>query len=473
MRRFLTLLATLGLTFVTVAQAQTISGTPALAPSAARSGAFPDDGIDDTAALQAYFNTCGDQSFASPGSGGLVLDGGAYTISAPLTATCSIRGAPGTIIRATAAMTHMLQIGRPTSQGYLRVNKLLIQNIEFDQNDLANYGFWARNYSEMNAENLTFRNVKVTGLRLGDPANAGTGGFGAVLKGFRCWRNQNTIPAGSSCLYVDTDTSDTFVADGEPRDTEIGVTTTTGNNKFSGMHAWANSTYGSMQTCFDDQGSANIWTFNQADTCLTYGFRLRGTNTILEFNNVLMTSNGGNDNTADGMHWDTTTGTGATVIGNKFGGGDSSHRLKTDFNITSGTGTMVMGNQVTANVASINTILFAQYGNAANSAALIWGNSTFNFNTGSGRTFMNANGGFQFGSDTRFNTPVTIGNVTPTYSTGELAFAKMSASGTAPGAGIGKLAVVAGTNANTCKLIMYAGTSTTPVTIIDNVGAGC
>lgn len=56
---------------------------------------------------------------------------------------------------------------------------------------------------------------------------------------------------------------------------------------------------------------------------------------------------------------------------------------------------------------------------------------------------------------------------------GEFQLNKVAASGSAPGAGIAKIAWVAGTNANTCKLISYAGTSTTPVTIVDNVGAGC
>lgn len=56
---------------------------------------------------------------------------------------------------------------------------------------------------------------------------------------------------------------------------------------------------------------------------------------------------------------------------------------------------------------------------------------------------------------------------------GELGLSKITASGTSPGAGFMKFAVTAGTNVGTCKLIAYAGTSTTPVTIIDNVGAGC
>lgn len=56
---------------------------------------------------------------------------------------------------------------------------------------------------------------------------------------------------------------------------------------------------------------------------------------------------------------------------------------------------------------------------------------------------------------------------------GQLAIPKVSGTGTAPGAGQLKLEVVAGTNAGSCKIQAYAGTSTTPVTVLDNVGSGC
>ena len=49
---------------------------------------------------------------------------------------------------------------------------------------------------------------------------------------------------------------------------------------------------------------------------------------------------------------------------------------------------------------------------------------------------------------------------------------KITATGIAPGANGAKLEVVCGTTAGSVKLIMYGGTSTTPVTIIDNVGTG-
>jgi hypothetical protein len=48
-----------------------------------------------------------------------------------------------------------------------------------------------------------------------------------------------------------------------------------------------------------------------------------------------------------------------------------------------------------------------------------------------------------------------------------------SAPATAPGAGFINLFALAGTNAGTCKLMMQAGTSTTAVLVLDNVGTGC
>lgn len=56
---------------------------------------------------------------------------------------------------------------------------------------------------------------------------------------------------------------------------------------------------------------------------------------------------------------------------------------------------------------------------------------------------------------------------------GEIGLNKITTSGSAPGAGSLKFEVVAGTTGGTCKIIAYAGTSTTPTTVVDNVGTGC
>ena len=53
-----------------------------------------------------------------------------------------------------------------------------------------------------------------------------------------------------------------------------------------------------------------------------------------------------------------------------------------------------------------------------------------------------------------------------------LGLSKVTAAAAAPGATFGKLALINGTTAGTAKLVAYAGTSATPVTIVDNIGAG-
>jgi hypothetical protein len=70
-------------------------------------------------------------------------------------------------------------------------------------------------------------------------------------------------------------------------------------------------------------------------------------------------------------------------------------------------------------------------------------------------------------------TGLEAGGVGATVLPGDVAMAKGSNAATAPGTGYLKLEVVAGTNPGTCKLIAYAGTSTTPTTIADNIGSGC
>lgn len=66
----------------------------------------------------------------------------------------------------------------------------------------------------------------------------------------------------------------------------------------------------------------------------------------------------------------------------------------------------------------------------------------------------------------------SLGASTLTLVDGELGLPKIGASGSAPGAGGLKFEAVCGTNAGSAKLIAYAGTSTTPVTILDNIGSG-
>jgi hypothetical protein len=74
------------------------------------------------------------------------------------------------------------------------------------------------------------------------------------------------------------------------------------------------------------------------------------------------------------------------------------------------------------------------------------------------------------GSSVAFGTGGTVlysgGSINP------LILPKTTPAGIAPGAGLCLIQAVAGTDPGTCKIIIYAGTSNTPVTIVDSVGTG-
>ncbi len=78
------------------------------------------------------------------------------------------------------------------------------------------------------------------------------------------------------------------------------------------------------------------------------------------------------------------------------------------------------------------------------------------------------------GFASRISGALVVGSTagSPTIVQGEIAMPKISASGSAPGTGFAKMEWVCGTSSGTAKLIAYAGTSTMPATVVDNVGSG-
>lgn len=56
---------------------------------------------------------------------------------------------------------------------------------------------------------------------------------------------------------------------------------------------------------------------------------------------------------------------------------------------------------------------------------------------------------------------------------GEIIMAKIADPSTAPGAGAVKFTAEAGTNPGTCRIVVRAGTSSTPTTLLDNIGGSC
>lgn len=153
----------------------------------------------------------------------------------------------------------------------------------------------------------------------------------------------------------------------------------------------------------------------------------------------------------------------AVVVGANAGGGVTSGNTFTLLGANAGASTLTTASHViiitdgsTCDSNTVNHIMVCGGGGT------IW--AATGINSASASVSYMA-GGLVLGSTTTLSGG--------TASTGTLTMAKETSSGTAPSAGFAKLEVVAGTSGGTCKLQMYAGTSTTPTTVLDNVGAGC
>jgi hypothetical protein len=99
-------------------------------------------------------------------------------------------------------------------------------------------------------------------------------------------------------------------------------------------------------------------------------------------------------------------------------------------------------------------------------------NVSFTASGGASGTGRLAVGGTS-GGTVAATTGIEAGGIGAAILGGDVAIAKGSNPATGPGAGYLKLEVIEGTNPGTCKLIAFAGTSSTPTTIADNIGGGC
>lgn len=100
------------------------------------------------------------------------------------------------------------------------------------------------------------------------------------------------------------------------------------------------------------------------------------------------------------------------------------------------------------------------------------------YETGSRKLFIDSDTGFRTNEATARIQALIYGVFASTVAAqsvrvnGSFELAKMTDPATAPGADHAVLRVRCGTNAGTARLIVYAGTSTTPITITDNIGSG-
>lgn len=85
---------------------------------------------------------------------------------------------------------------------------------------------------------------------------------------------------------------------------------------------------------------------------------------------------------------------------------------------------------------------------------------------------IDKNGNTSLGGSLTVVGPTNLSSGALTLTTFAVGLGKMTASGSAPGATGAKLELVCGTGAGSVKLTVLGGTSTTPVTIVDNIGSG-
>jgi hypothetical protein len=450
-------------------------------------GAQGDGSTDDYAALQAYFSSCPTQTNQQSSTGAaLRLRAGIYIIkTANLKIYCSVEFDRGAVIRyAGPALSDgaVLTVGDENS----RVANSDIINPEIDANDLVPDGIWLRRYAHNRIVEPVIVNTPRYGLHVGDTVLSTGGGFEMIASGVLIERRKGTIQPGSAGIFIDTNAGDNMVLGGIVKDAETGVLTKTGNNTFQSLHVWALGAFGTMQTCFDDWSSQNRWMYNQADTCGTYGFHIRSIGAVLIGNKFLMTVNSPAGAAIDGIpigvHFDVTS-PGVVAMGNTFSS-DTNARWKIDFDVVAPSGSSFYGNL--PNPASVVTQTFVTWNVSTPSGkGLSFG--------GNGDTLAFSNPGAVFIQGPNAShmvlgaastgkvqvkgplviSPFSAGNTTAVVAGGELVMDKVSPTVTAVGAGHMRLAVAAGTTTGTCKIVAYAGTSTTPVTIVDNVGTGC
>jgi len=98
--------------------------------------------------------------------------------------------------------------------------------------------------------------------------------------------------------------------------------------------------------------------------------------------------------------------------------------------------------------------------------------SSLNSTAGTKGSGAELNTSWSAGDTIKIDGKFQIGTASLTLTAGAVGLPKMTASASAPGAGGGKIELVCGTNAGSAKLVAYAGTSSTAVTILDNIGSG-
>ena len=206
--------------------------------------------------------------------------------------------------------------------------------------------------------------MRLSGVRnfsFGDSATSNSS-YEVRATGIRGWRDMGTVPTSVTALdaggtaasvgcYVDANCTDS-VFDGKclMMGAQVGFDTAGGNVTHISSHAWARAVIGWMDYAFWDRvGGTYICTY--ADTPRWTGYRLGGAGVTMIGAKVYNNDQYGTDNQVSAVHCDSDSD--HRIIGCRWVGADSSHRLAYDFSPNNGA--FRPGYNAYARVGNVNT----------------------------------------------------------------------------------------------------------------------
>jgi len=214
--------------------------------------------------------------------------------------------------------------------------------------------------------------------------------------------------------------------------------------------------YNAMSNTGRTTAANNVVVGGDIGTAVTSG----STNAFFGYRAGKSFTTGGNNTAVGGLAGTLLdTGAGHTIIGQNAGS-----------KLTGGTNNVIIGQSVASTTLATgsNNIIIGT-GSTADTATA---STSSTFWVGGGSTAVMSATNIAGTPAVAIPGSLALGAGTLTVSAGSVGLSKITASAAAAGAGGGKIELVCGTNAGTAKLIAYAGTSTTAVTILDNIGSG-
>lgn len=242
---------------------------------------------------------------------------------------CSVIFDSGAVIKARSTISGPLLVWGSASGTIAANTRVRDQKMSgpgvLDCNGLAANGLAVPTFLHSTVEDVTVREATSHPTIFG--WSTGEGGNELTVRSIKVDRTQTgTVPTGSYGVWVAANVADSDFEDINSVGSDVCFRVDGQGNRFKSCHGWGwQSRLPSV--IFDDNGYNNEWANCEADTPVTYGFRMRGFGwTIL--GGVVFNGPFGSDNVVIGVKVDQ-GGPTASIVGTKFIG-TSGHRIASE-----------------------------------------------------------------------------------------------------------------------------------------------